>query len=129
MIYNIYYSNTFIINFESVNDDINEHSTEKAIKGSLIKLYLHTIDDKNKNMVESIFNENKEQSNEIDIIYEMYNNNELSIVRLLFIIDSCTAYFTISSSLIKKLMKDDTLELLEILFKNHLKIFDNNFFF
>ena len=57
----------------------------------------------------------------------MYNKSELNSERFKFIIENFTAYLTISSSLIKKLMKDNNKELLEILFKNHLKFFDNNF--
>jgi len=58
----------------------------------------------------------------------MYNKKELNSERLQFIINYCTAYLNISSSFIKKkLMKDNNKELLEILFKNHLKFFDNKF--
>ena len=69
----------------------------------------------------------KKNNNEKDIVYELYNKNELNSNRLQFITETCTAYLNISSSLIKILMKDNNKELLEILFKKHLKFFDNNF--
>jgi len=84
---------------------------------------------KNSNNYE-IKNENYETNSrniEKDIVYEMYNKNELSSERFQFIVENCTAYLNISSSLIKKLIKDNNEDLLEILFKNHFKFFDNNF--
>jgi len=62
-----------------------------------------------------------------DVILEIYQKNELNSEQLQFIVENCTSYLNISSSLIKQLMKDNNKGLLEILFKNHLKFFDNEF--
>jgi len=94
---------------------------------NLIKSYLNAIDRKNKEKIKILYNENFKNNIENDIAYEMYNENKLNCERLQFIINNCTAYFNISFSLINKLMKDNNIELLEILFKNHLKFFDNDF--
>jgi len=53
----------------------------------------------------------------------MYNKNLLNYERLVFIIDNCTNYLNISSSLIKALMKNNEKKLLEHLFIEHFKIF------
>ena len=93
----------------------------------LIQSVLTAIDNKNKHIIENLYYENYKSFIEKDIIYEIYNENKLNSERLQFIIGNCTSYFNISSSLINKLMKDNNKELLEILFKNHFKFFDNEF--
>ena len=104
-----------INNIENVNYD------------NLIQSYLMAIDNKNKEEVKFLYNERYKKNIENDIVFEMYNQKELNSERLQFIVDNCTSYLNISSSLIKELMKDNNRKLLEILFKNHLKFFDNEF--
>jgi len=108
---------------------INKHNSN-IIDDNLIQLYLTAIDNKNKNEIEFLYNQNnKNNINNIenDIVYEMYNANELNSERLQFIIENCTVYLKISSQLIKKLLTDFNKELLDILFENYLKFFDINF--
>jgi len=105
---------------------------EKRIKknvnnDNLIQSYLIAIDNKNKKEIETLYEININNNTKKDIVYEMYNENQLNSERLQFIIGNCTRYLTISSPLIKKLMQDNNKELLEILFKNHLKCYDNTF--
>jgi len=110
----IYLKKNNIKNIKEVtykNNDIN------------IKKYLKAIDKKNLKKIEILYNKN----NHNDIVYEIYNENKLNCDRLQYIIDNCTAYLNISSSLIKRLMKDNNIELLDIIFKEHFKFFDNNF--
>jgi len=85
------------------------------------------INDKNKKIIEILYKINKKSNIKKDIVYEMYNKDELYYERLQFIIEKCARYLTISSSLKKKLMKDNNKELLELVFKKHLKCFDNTF--
>jgi len=56
----------------------------------------------------------------------MYNNNLLTIERLQFIMKYCINYFNISSDLIKKLLKDEKVTLLDVIFSNF-KFYDNKF--
>jgi len=88
---------------------------------------LKAIDDKNKKEIEILFEKynNSNIINNNDVVFEMYNNNQLNSERLQFIIENCMTYLNISSKLIKKLMKYEEKELLEIIFKKHLKFFDN----
>ena len=108
-----------MLTYSPLNKNINNDT--------LIQSYLTAIDNKNKKEIEILYNEKNKNNNENDIVYIIYCNNELKSERLQFIIENCTSYLHISSSLIKKLMKDNNKELLEILFKNHLKFFDNEF--
>ena len=57
----------------------------------------------------------------------MYNKNQLNFERFEFIIENSTNYLNISSDFVKSLMKINNKELLELLFKNYLKSFDNYF--
>ena len=66
------------------------------------------------------------KDNKKDIIFEMYKNDLLTSERLQFIMENCAKYFDISSNLIKKLMNDKKVALLDIIF-SHLKFYDNNF--
>jgi len=61
-----------------------------------------------------------------DIILEIYKNNLLTEERLKYIVKNSYEYFNVSSALIKKLLKDDNLKLLDIIFDNIL-FFDNEF--
>jgi len=85
------------------------------------------IDNKNKKEIEILYKMNNKNIVEKNIVYEMYNIDKLNSERLQFIIENCIPYLNISSSLIKKLMKKNNKELLELFFKNHLKCFDNTF--
>jgi len=111
---------------ENENDYIVKYNTKNVINDNLIQYYLMTIDNKNKEDIKFL-NKNNKCNVEKDIVYEIYNKNELNSERLQFIVDNCSAYLIISSSLIKILMKNNNKKLLEILFKNYLKFFDNNF--
>jgi len=97
---------------KNVNVITNKNNTLNVINDIL---NLTTINNKNKEEIKNLYNENNENTIE----------NKLNSERLQFIINNCTC--NISSSLINKLMKDNNIELLEILFKNHLKFFDNDF--
>jgi len=99
----------------------------KMLPNNLIQSYLTAIDNRNKKEIELLYNNDKNNNIENDIVYEMYKEDELSSERLQFIIENCTAYLDISSSLIKLLIKDNNKQLLKALFKNLLKFFDNNF--
>jgi len=60
-----------------------------------------------------------------DVVFEIYNNGLLTTERLQFIIKN-NNYIKISTNLIKKLLKDKEINLLDIIF-NNFKIFDNEF--
>ena len=84
------------------------------------------IDNKNKKEIEILFKKyNLCNIKEYDIILEIYKHKLLYFERLQFIIENCTDYITISSNLIKELMKNEEISLLEIIFKKYLKFFDN----
>jgi len=122
--------NNIIDNDHSIKNVIkvtDKHFMEKNINDNLIQAYLIAIDNKNKTEIEILYNEYNKYSIKKDIIYEMYNENKLTSERLQFIVENCSAYLNISSFLIKKLIKDNNKELLEILFNNHFKFFDNEF--
>jgi len=57
---------------------------------------------KKKNKIEKLYKINNKNNIEKDIVYEMYNKNELNSERLQFILENCTSYLNISS-LIKKI--------------------------
>jgi len=107
------------------NKNINHHVGNIE---DLIQLYLVAIDNQNKNEVETIYNENKKYTDENDIVFEIYNKDQLSNTRLKYIINNCSNYLNISSSLIKNLMKPSKKNineyLLEIIFRS-IKYFDN----
>jgi len=84
--------------------------------------YVSAIDNKNISELEKIVTHNKNEKR--DIIFEMYNNNLLTIERLKFIMENCTKYFNISSNLIKMLMRDENVTLLDIIFDN-INFYDN----
>jgi len=110
------------------NEEIIKKINIKNVnKDNLIQSYLMAIDNKNIKEIETLYNESNKNNNEVDIVYEMYNKNKLNSERLQFIIKYCTQHINISSLLIKKLMKDNNKDLLDILFKDYLKCFDNSF--
>ena len=83
------------------------------------------LDSKNITEIKNSSN-NINKNNKIDIISKMYNNNLLTIERLQFIMKYCINYFNISSDLIKKLLKDEKVTLLDVIFSNF-KFYDNKF--
>jgi len=119
------------LNFQNektnIKNAIDYCNTQEVLDGNLIQSYLMAINNKNKKEIEILYKINSKNNIEKVMVYEIYNKNKLNSERLQFIIKNCTTYLNISSSLIKKLMKDNNKELLEILFKNHLKFFDNEF--
>jgi len=64
--------------------------------------------------------------NKNDIILELYNNNFLTVERFQFIMKECTKYLNISSNLVKRLIKDRNVNLLDIIF-SHFKFYDKDF--
>ncbi|OUM61246.1 hypothetical protein PIROE2DRAFT_62623 [Piromyces sp. E2] len=66
------------------------------------------------------------ENNKDDIIFEMYQNKLLTPELLQFSIKRCTKYFDISSVLIKNLIKDENISLLDVVF-NNITIYDNEF--
>ena len=109
------------------NLSLNEEITNNDIDNILIQSYLMAIDNKNKNEIKNLYEINNINKIKKDIVYKMYIDDKLNSERFQFIINNCTDYFNISSSLIKKLMKDNNKKLLEILFKDHIKCFNNSF--
>ena len=95
---------------------------------SNIKSYESTIDDKDINKIEELIK--SENNNENDIIFEMYNSSSLTPERLQFLMEKCSKYynkhFNVSSALIKRLIKDNQVSLLDIIF-SHIKIYDTEF--
>jgi len=112
---------------KNVSDIQIKYNIEKFINNNIIQSYLMAIDNKNKEDIIYLYNENSKNNIEKDTVYEIYKENKLNLERLQFILENCTVYLNISSSLIKKLIKDNNRELLEILFKKHLKFFNNKF--
>ena len=53
-----------------------------------------------------------------DIVLEIYKNNLLTVKRLKFIVEKCMNYLYISISLIKRLMRNNNVELLKIVFNS-----------
>jgi len=95
---------------------------ENLNEDQLIQSYLIAIDNRNKDEVEFLFNKANEYNIKKDIVFEMYNRYQLNSKRLEFIMEQCTAYLNISSKLVKKLMKNNYKQLLEIIF-NHFNFF------
>ena len=89
------------------------------------KSVIDAIDNQKLHEIENLFKDSN-KSNKNDIIIEMYNNKLLNSERLQFLIKYCTDYFKVPSKLIKKLIKDENVDLLDIIY-NNLKFFDNEF--
>jgi len=107
----------------SVVDDNKDHEIKKIVKKK--KLNKDSINNKNINKIKELSNNNNNNIKN-DIIFEMYNNYLLTVDRLKFIMKYCTKYLNISSELIKKLIKNDKVIFLDIIFGN-LKFYDNDF--
>ena len=92
---------------------------------SVIDTIVNAIDTKNINNIEKLSKEiNKNSKN--DVIFELYNNKLLTSERLQFLMNEFLKYFNISSNLIKTLIKDENVSLLDIIF-SHLKFYNNEF--
>jgi len=85
------------------------------------------INNKDKNEIKNIYNENKRDTDENDIVFELYNKKEFILYceeKLKFIVDNCRSYLKISSRLIKELIKTNNKVLLDIILKCGIKFFD-----
>jgi len=92
-----------------------------------IKPFLTILDNGNIEILKtSINNINKNNSKKIDIPLEIYENGFLTSNRLNFIIKNCSDSLYISSSLLKKLIKNNEIQLLKIIFSKS-KFYDNEF--
>jgi len=91
---------------------------------NLIKLYLKAIDNKNVNEINYLFTKNYGERRNKDIVFVLYEKQLLTSERLQFITKNCFKYLNISSSLITRLLKDDNITLLNIIF-DHIKVYDN----
>jgi len=78
------------------------------------------------NYIKMIDNKNIEKIIRNNIVLELYNNELLTTERLQFIITNANNYTKFSTNLIKKLLEDNKVELLDIIF-NNFKIFGNEF--
>ena len=85
--------------------------------------YVKIID---KKKVDEIKKLHSEGNNKEDIVYELYDKQLLTPKRLNFIIKNWSNYLSISSSLIKRIIKEDNFKLFEIIFENF-KFFDSDF--
>jgi len=92
---------------------------------SEILLYVEAIDNKNREEIKNLII-NGNNTNKKDVVYELYENNLLTAERLQFIIENCNNDLKISTPLIKRLIKDNSIEILQIIFKS-IKFFDHDF--
>jgi len=84
--------------------------------------------DKNKEKLNNKYIKSNKYSMVKDIIMDgMFNENKLNSEQLQIIIEMCAPVLNTISPLIKKLMNDNNKEILELLLKNNLKFFDNEF--
>jgi len=83
---------------------------------------IQSIDSKNIKEVENLIRNSVDK----DFILEIYDNALLISERLRFILENCSKCVKISVTLIKKLLKDNNIELLDIVF-NSIKFFNTDF--
>ena len=88
-------------------------------------LYVSAIDNEDIKEIEEL-SRRIIKSNKDDVIFEMYNKELLTADRLDFIMKNCTKYLNISSNLIKCLLRNREVNLLDIIF-SHYKFYDNEF--
>jgi len=86
------------------------------------KAFVKVLDSKNSVEIEKL----NHNINKNDIVFELYDNNLLTNERLQYIMNYCTKYFSITSKWIKKLIKNENVNLLDIIF-SHFNFYDNNF--
>jgi len=112
-----------ICSYISSIDEDNDFEIKKIVKKRKInkkpnlipfsKSFVDVINRKNIKKIENFCKTfNKTYKN--DPIFELYNNKLLTTERLQFIMKDCTKYFSISSNLIKKLIKEEEISLLDI---------------
>jgi len=106
-------------NKKEINELTNKNIiVENSNEDFLIQSYLIAIDNKNKNEIKTLYHNANENNIKKDIIFELYNRNQLNSERLQFALENCALYLNISSDLIKKLMKNNHKELSEIILKH-----------
>jgi len=90
--------------------------------------YIKAIDTKNVEEIKSlIINNSNNTNNNEDILYKLYDKNLLTFERLNFLTDNYgVSNINLSSTLIKRLIKDDNVELLSIIIESYY-FFDNEF--
>jgi len=97
---------------------------EEPSNTDLYKFVIDLIDNRNideiKKLSKNIFKDYKN-----DLILELYCNNLLTFERLQFIMKYFTSDSNISSNLIKRLIKDENVNLLDTIF-TYLKFYDND---
>jgi len=105
--------------------DLNLEKQEDNIK---IDDFIKALDEKNVEGIKQLMKKYNKliKNKKIDIVYDIYSEKSLTSDRLIFITEKCTKYLNISSNLVKKLFKDDNINLLDILF-NNFELFDNEF--
>jgi len=121
--------------FVSFIDEDKEVELKKIVKKRKLKnsneessnfdSFINFIDSKNIDEMKKLiktFNKN----NKNNIIFKMYNNKLLSVERLQFIMENCAKYLSISSKLVKRLIKEEKETLHDIIF-SHFKFFSNEF--
>jgi len=89
-----------------------------------IDYYLTAINNENIDELENLKKNNTD--NKEDIIYKIYKKGLLTCRNLQFIIEHCINDLSISTLLIKELIKDNNITLLNIIFKEF-KFYDNQF--
>jgi len=85
-----------------------------------IDSYLEAIDNKD---ISKIKNLNISKNNKKDVILELYNKECLTVERLQFIVEHCCEDLGVSTFLIKRLLQDNNVELLDVIF-NQFYFFD-----
>ncbi|KAL6608707.1 ankyrin repeat-containing domain protein [Neocallimastix sp. 'constans'] len=98
--------------------------------------YINAIDSYNLNEIKFLlnnnntnFNSNDDSDSNIhnkDIVFEIYKKGLLTPERLQFIVKNDYRYFKVSSALIKQLIKDNSLDLFDIIISNF-RYYDNEF--
>jgi len=106
---------------------IDKNSKESEFN---VESYAKAIDAKSIDNIKSLLKRNISliKSNNIDIVYELYENHYLTPERLQFITKYCSKYLKVSSKLKKELISKDETSLLDIIYSSvFIKEFDNKF--
>ena len=85
---------------------------------------IYAIDNKDIRQIENLC-KNSNRNNEVDIPFEIYKHKCLTFDRTNFIVSNCNPFLHFSSPLIKKLLEDQKIILLDVIF-DHLNFFDVN---
>jgi len=108
---------------EKNKNKLKGNKEENGIEDFKINSYLMAIDKENGDQINFLIKNDNNNGNKKDILLKLYNEKLLTTDRLQFIINNCTKDLNISTSLIKRLMKNNEIELLQIIFKK-LKFYD-----